>query len=171
MDAAHRKPPTSTAEIMYPDRFLKRDRPERTAPLKAPGKPWKLFAQGTVGAHHLKTMFEAPADSEEIGLSDPYSRAAAWDGGKYKLWAIGGKKIESVIGVAFKEHKRYPKVLCSSLIKWWEAGNPVSDPETIADGAVAYADSVRTAVISCDKRDVMFATGPNLKLAKGVLGL
>ncbi|MDQ3985621.1 MAG: hypothetical protein M3280_03885 [Actinomycetota bacterium] len=81
------QPPTTTAQILFPERYLRREAARAPAPLSRPPRPWKLKAKGDIGAAHLKALFEAPGDVESRALSRPFSRAAAWAGGTYEVWS------------------------------------------------------------------------------------
>jgi hypothetical protein len=171
VNKAHAKHPTSTAEIMFPERFLKGDDPNTTAALTAPGKRWKLFAKGTIGAAHLKALFEAPADKEGRALSNPLGRAAAWDGGVYRLWAPSIGSINSIFGMSFVEHRGHKGVLCSSMIKWYEKTFSTAEREVLADDVVAFEDALRGGVIDCRGNDVKVGIGRELRHAEKVVGL
>lgn len=163
--------PVSTAEIMFPERYLKGHRPHRPTGFEDPPKGWKVFAKGTIGAAHLKTLFEAPADKEQRALRNPLGRAAAWDGGRYRLWARDVGEVNSIFGMSFVEHEDHEGVLCSSLIKWYEASFTSAEREILADEVVGYSDALRGGVIDCRGRRVQVAVGPKLRLAKSVLDL
>ena len=171
VNKAHAKPPTSTAEIMFPERFLKGDRPEKTAPLTAPGKDWKLFAKGTIGAAHLKALFEAPADTEFRGLGNALGRAAAWDGGEYRLWSRELGSVNSVYGMSLVEHAGHKGVLCSSMLKWYEKTFSTADRTVTADDVVTYEDALRGGVVDCRGNDVKVVIGPELRHALKVVDL
>jgi hypothetical protein len=46
----HKRPPLSTAEVIFPERYLKGNRPKAPPSLGKPPKPWKPYAKGTIGA-------------------------------------------------------------------------------------------------------------------------
>ena len=171
VDRAHSKPPTSTAEIMFPERFIKGQRPEDPAPLKEPGKQWKVFAKGTIGAAHLKALFEAPADVEFRALGNAMGRAAAWNGGTYRLWARELGSVNSVMGISLVEHAQHKGVLCSSMMKWYEKTFSSADRKVLKDDVVSYEDALRTGVIDCRGRNVKIGIGPDPSQAQKVVGL
>ncbi|MDP9068015.1 MAG: hypothetical protein M3N53_06680 [Actinomycetota bacterium] len=166
VDRAYSRPPTSSAEIMFPDRYLAKVRPERPPGFPKLPKPWKLYAEGTIGAMHLKAMFEAPADREALALSNPLGRAAAWAGGRYVVWGQRPENITSVFAMSLMEHRQHRGVLCSSLMEWHEQAYNYAEQEVIADGAVAYSDPTRTTVVTCRGRNVRLAMAPSRPLAE-----
>lgn len=171
VNRAHSRHPTTTAEIMFPERFLNRERPKQPAPLKAPKKPWRLYAKGTIGAAHLKALFEAPGDRKHRALNNSLGRAAAWNGGTYRLWARSLGNVNSIFGMSFVEYERHEGVLCSSLIKWYEATYGTADREVLDDDVVGYTDSLRGGVIDCRGRRVKVAIAPELEQAERVIGV
>lgn len=170
VDRMHRRPPTTTAEIMFPERYLDKERSHKPDPLGDPPKSWKMRAEGTIGAADLKSLFEAPADSVYLALSRPLARAAAWDGGIYKLWGRGLKSTESILGISLVEHRDHPGLLCSSMLTWYRTAFHFAEEELIADATVSFTDPTRTTIVSCVGRDVRIAMAPNGGLAQTVQG-
>ena len=162
--------PTTSAEIMFPERYLARHRSSRPARLPRLKKPWKLYESGSFGALHLKSMFEAPADSPQTALSRPLARAAAWDGGSYKLWAKDLSSRESAIGISLVEHEDHAGVLCSSLMEWHELAFD-SDKEVVADGVVSYVELDRTTFLSCQDRQIRLGMASDGAIARRIAGL
>ncbi len=171
VNRAYSRPPTTSAEILFPDRYLAKVRPQRPAGFPRLPKPWKLYAKGTIGAMHLKTMFEAPADRDGLALRNPLGRAAAWAGGRYAVWGQRPQDIDSVFGMSLVEQNRHRGVLCSSLMEWHEAAFNYAERAVIADGTVAYSDPTRTTIISCHGRNVRFAMAPTRALAETLADL
>lgn len=162
--------PTSSAEIMFPDRYMDRRRPARPARLPGLKKPWKLYESGSFGALHLKSMFEAPADAPQTALSRPLARAAAWDGGRYQLWGKELSNRAAALGISLVEHEDHPGVLCSSLMEWHEVAFD-ADKKVIGDGIVSYVEPDRTTILSCQERDVRLAMASNESIARRIAGV
>jgi hypothetical protein len=171
VNRAFRNPPESTAEIMFPKRYLERDRVRKPPPFKQPAKHWKPFAKGTIGPAHLKAMFEAPADQRHRAMGNPLGRAAAWDGGVYRLWARKVQGVNTIFGMSFAEHKGHKDVLCSSMIKWYEETFRLAQREVIADEVVSFDEALRGGVIDCRGGNVQVAIGPNVHSAKSIIDL
>jgi hypothetical protein len=164
------RPPTSSAEVMFPERYLERHKPGKSAGFPKLKNPWKLYEKGPIGALHLKSLFEAPADQPQVALSRPLARAASWDGGRYQLWGRRPSSRASALGVTFVEHKDHPGLLCSSLMEWHELAFD-ADTKVIGDGVVAYEGYKRVTVLSCDGRDVRMAMAPSEHLAAEIANL
>ncbi|HEX2049549.1 MAG TPA: hypothetical protein VHJ34_02820 [Actinomycetota bacterium] len=166
VDSLHRRPPTSTAEVMFPERFLRGDGPDDPARLGAPGAPFSLRATGQIGAFHLNALFEAPGDVRRRALTNPLGRAASWDGGAFKLWATD--ELDSVVGLSLVEHRKHRGVLCASMNAWYRAAFFDAERELVADRTMAYSDDDQKAVVKCDGRSVRVAMAPTEELARAV---
>ncbi|MDQ4143046.1 MAG: hypothetical protein M3198_04740 [Actinomycetota bacterium] len=171
IDRAYSKPPTTTAQILFPDRFLDKEEALEPSELKRPGQLWQVRDEGQIGAAHLKAMFEAPGDSERQTLSRPLSRAASWAGGRYRVWTVGEASGEYAIGLSFVEHEDYEGLLCSSLRKWYLAAFDDAKQKLIADRVAEFEGTQQDAILSCQGRDITMAFGPRLEFARAILGL
>jgi hypothetical protein len=171
INRAYSKPPTTTAQIMFPDRFLQGEDAKPTVSLKKPSPLWQLRDRGRIGAAHLKAMFEAPGDNESQALSKPLSRAASWAGGNYKVWTVGSTEREYAVGLSFVEHEKHKGLLCSSLSRWYETAFGDSEQKLIADRVVELEGTQQDAMLSCQGRDITMAFAPNLELAASTMGL
>jgi hypothetical protein len=171
VDRVHRRLPKNSAEILFPDRYLKKQRSKQPAPIGEPGGRWKLYAQGAIGAADLKALFEAPADSKHLALSRPLARAAAWNGGRFKLWATGLRETASALGISLVEHRDHPGLLCSSMLDWYREAFHYAKEELVADRTVAFSDPTRTTLMSCQGTKVKIAMAPERPLAEAIAGL
>jgi hypothetical protein len=116
VDRAYDKPPTTTAQIMFPDRY-RNGEAAKTAPAPAnPGAGWQKVRTETVGAADLMFLFQAPGDDESKALSDPRGRASAWAGGSLSLWTRGNDATVTMSLVG-RDEPNQPS-LCSSVRTW-----------------------------------------------------
>ena len=164
-------PPTSSAQILFPERWLNGEEPRRTPRLVQPGSVWDARDQGQIGAAHLKALFEAPGDDEKQSLSRPLSRAASWAGGFYKVWTVGLTAREYAMGLSLVEHEDFDGLLCSSMRKWYQAAFPDARPELIDDGVLELDGRKQDAVLSCEGGTVMIGIGPYFKISRAIIGL
>lgn len=164
-------PPTSSAQVLFPKRFLERERPMKTLPLKKPGQLWQLRDQGQLGAAHLKALFEAPGDQESNELTWPLGRAASWGGGSYKVWTVGSAKSEYVVGLSLAEHKEFDGLLCSSMSTWYRAAFEEAKRVLVADRTTEMAGIDQDAILSCRRNKVTMAFGPDIEFLRRVIGL
>jgi hypothetical protein len=162
-------PPLSSAEIMFPKRYLSGQIPETPPALGLLNRPWRRSAQASIGAAHLKALFEAPGDVGKRALTNPLGRASAWDGGHYELW-VNADSDDEAMGVALVERRSSHDVLCASMHSWYRKAFFDAEAEAIADRTVAYKDENQTAFISCSGRNVIVGIGPDLATAQAVAG-
>ena len=171
INRAYRRPPISSAQILFPERFLAGEKPMSTPELKKPGAVWILRDTGQIGAAHLKSLFEAPGDKEFEAMSHPVSRASSWGGGDYKIWTVGSAENQYVVGLSLTEHPDHEGLLCSSMNEWYKTAFPEAKPKLVGDRTVQFAGILQDAVLTCDGDAVMMGLGPNLSLARRVLGV
>lgn len=171
VDKAYSDPPRSTAEIMFPKRYLAGEREARPLPFPRPPESWKVFAKGKFGPMHLMAMLDAPADKWVVAIGDQVARVDAWAGGGYQVWAQGLKKAKSVFAVNLVERRQRRGLLCATLLEWAEVAFKITEEELIADGTVIYPLRKRITIISCRGEDVRFVTAPTRELAEAAIGL
>jgi hypothetical protein len=160
--------PENTAQIMFPNRYLRKEGAIKPPSFANPSGPFKVVASGEIGAAHLKSLFEAPGDNEKKGLTRPYSRAAAWAGGRFVLWEDKEWNELYVVGVSLKEHADYPGLLCSSMHEWYRRAfqDHRLGHRRIGDATVKYNGYYQTALISCDGDVVRMGLGPTIVEAR-----
>jgi hypothetical protein len=116
VDRAYDEPPTTTAQVMFPERYRSGEG-AKTPPAPAnPGAGWQKVRTETVGAADLMFLFQAPGNDESKALSDPRGRAAAWAGGSLSLWTRGNDTKVTMSLVARDEAGQ--PTLCSSVRTW-----------------------------------------------------
>jgi hypothetical protein len=124
VDAAYRRPPESTAQILFPPRYIGRERPVAPPPARSPGRSWKRFDRAAVGAADLLWLFEAPGDKAARALSQPRRRASAWAGGTAVIWTRGPR---TDLELTLVERRGARLRLCASMRAWAKAADrPVS---------------------------------------------
>ena len=170
LNRALRRPPTTTAQILFADRFLSGEGARNPQALGNPGKEWKKQQAGDFGAAHLKSMFEAPGDDEESAMSKVLGRVASWAGGRYEVWTKKKQGRQYTVGVSFVEHKDHRGVLCASLNKWYETAFEDAEPELVANGTFAY-DGGQDAYISCRGNKVLMGISGTDGPASAIIGL
>jgi hypothetical protein len=118
VDAAYAKPPTTTAQILFPERYDSGEGfvdPPRPA---SPGQGWRQLDYSTLGAADLVAFFRAPGDHFVNGLSEPVRRAGALAGGAAIVWTRGPR---TVVSMSFVERHGASPRLCSSIRAWVRA--------------------------------------------------
>ena len=114
VDEAYRRPPRSSAEILFPERFGRGPGPVDPSDPPEPGPGWRRIDRQAFGAADLLWLFEAPGGDEDRALSGARDRVAAWAGGELRTWANG-----SMTAVALRLVDRGPGGrLCASVREW-----------------------------------------------------
>lgn len=163
------RPPTTTAQIMFPERYLHREQARTPSPLSKPPRGWNLRSNGEFGAAHLKGLFEAPGDLEGRALKGAVARTAAWAGGHFEAWTKKTNESRYVVGLSLVEHPDHRGLLCSSMNAWYRSAFGAAEPKLVADRTMEYDDAKQDAVISCAGRNVLVGIGPNAQLARSLL--
>jgi hypothetical protein len=136
VDKAYRRPPVSTAQILFPGRYDRNERPVAPPPAPSPGAGWKRFYRSAVGAADLLWLFEAPGDRTSKALSSPRARAAAWAGGHAVVWTQGRR---TALTMALVERRGARPRLCASMRAWAKAAGKPAGAVTCA-GRVVRVD-------------------------------
>lgn len=127
VDAAYDNVPSSTAEILFPERYTAGIAPEDPDPNGAPGTGWELLREVSFGAVDLLNLFSAPGDHPEVALSDPRGRVEAWGGGTATVWVQGDL---TALGLALVDRQVAPSpALCDSITEW-EVAAFGADPDS-----------------------------------------
>lgn len=83
VNEAFRDPPTSTEQIMYPERYAENDEPMNVAIPGRPGGGWKKAARYDFGAFDLDQLLQP------LGGAAASDAAEGWGGGAIRSWTRG----------------------------------------------------------------------------------
>lgn len=163
VDAAYADPPTTTAQILFPDRYGAREPARDPRDPKGPPAPWRAAGAQSVGAADLLFLFEAPGGDPGRALLDPRAAAAGWAGGELRVWTRGADTAVAVALVQRPGERR----LCASLAAWYRAAFPRAE---VRDGrraiAMVASGAGQDAVLRCRGREVRVGIGPDLRTAR-----
>jgi hypothetical protein len=142
VDRAYRMLPSSTAEILFPDRYGRGERPIDPPDPPHPGGAWRRIDRQALGAADLLLLFEAPGDDKGRGLDDARRRVESWAGGELHTWARGNRTAVA-LGLVDRQAEGS---LCGSM-KAWRAAGRVNGIVRCAGRhvRVGVADDARTA--------------------------
>jgi hypothetical protein len=167
VDSAYRRLPTTTAQVMFPDRYGDR---ERAIDVSSPGTP-RGFAsafEGSFGAAQLLWLFEAPGDDQANALDDPEGRAAAWAGGAISVFT---RQQESAVAVRVAQ-RRASGDMCASIAQWYDAAfTDDSTAQPHAQRALLFEGGSQTAVLSCRDDEVRLGIAAAERIAAQLAGL
>ena len=151
VDRAYANPPTTSAQIMFPERYFAREDADFPPAPRSPGRGWTRLSSAAIGAADLLWLFEAPGDDAGAALSDARERAAAWAGGTLHVWARGER---TAVALALVE-RRGERDLCASMRAWLQRLGEVRR---------------RKSAVRCRGRSVLVAIAPTLRTARAVTG-
>jgi hypothetical protein len=167
VDRSYDDPPTTTAQILFPDRYRQGEDaldPRDTGRL---GAPWRLDGTHELGAATLLWLFEAPGGDPARAITDPVSGAGAWGGGKLRLWTRGEA---SAVGLSLAERPG-TDVLCSAVTDWYEASFPGAEPQGSATGGGRLIDgATQDAAVVCQGDQVRVGIAPDPSAARRLAG-
>jgi hypothetical protein len=169
VDAAYDDPPTSTSQILFPERYvLERTDALDPEPLGSPGTGWESLRRVGFGAVDLLMLFSAPGDDIGVALSDPRERARGWGGGQAEVWSRGS---DTAVGITMVDIAEGSESLCDSMVTWELAAFPEHDEtDPGSQEGLVHAGDGRSAVVVCDGPNVRIGIGPDLDTARSVAG-
>ncbi|MDQ3931688.1 MAG: hypothetical protein M3252_02475 [Actinomycetota bacterium] len=160
IDAAYRRPPKSTLQILAPE--LYRSAQGAGMDPRDPGQlegAWSRRAVMAFGAADLLFLFEAPGDDPARRLPDPFLAATRWRGGEATVWT---RNEQSAVGIALEGEAG----LCEALRAWHVAAFPEAVAVPPQDGARHTFDAPeQDASIFCSGDEVRVGLAPDLATA------
>ena len=168
VDRAYRHPPKTTAEVLWPQLYRRREPVRRPPPPGTLPPPWRERFTQPVGAADLLWLFEAPADEPDRALDDAPLRAAAWSGGLVSLWTNGPR---TALALSLVERAGVD-TLCGSMQEWYRASFRSALEMPLEEGEVlAVRDQRQAAVVACSRRRVRLGIAPSAALARKLVAL
>ncbi|MDQ3956753.1 MAG: hypothetical protein M3273_00360 [Actinomycetota bacterium] len=161
IDGIYGDPPASTAQIVWPRRYLEEVEPLVPPDPKPPREPWKEIASSSLGVADLMFMLEN-ADEIASGAAVPGSHAdevAGWTGGALHAWAQGAATAVH-LSVLHRPVPRYGP-LCRVLRRWYGTTFPdaVETRPPVGSNA-AWSRNGVFAELRCERTFVQLALGP-----------
>ena len=167
IDAAYDSPPSTTAQVLFPDRYARRERPVSPRRQSRPDDGWRLRHRTTIGAANLMWLFQAPGGEPAKAIGRERQRARAWDGGEVALFTKDG---EAAVGMALVQRDGEGD-LCASIEDWYRAVlKGAQEAETVAAAerfALDHED--RAAVLKCPGDEVRLGVAPDLDTARDLV--
>jgi hypothetical protein len=165
VDNAYRELPTTTAQILFPERYAAREGAVDPRDPGALGGPYRRTHIDTIGAVELMWLFQAPGDNLDAGIDDPLGAARAWAGGELHLWTDGPA---TAVGVALVDRTNQG-TLCAAVADWYRAAFPGDRAAEHRSGEKLARDGLaQDAVLRCDGRDVRLGIAPDLDAARAL---
>ena len=160
IDAAYERPPASTAQILFPERYGEDE------PLDPPdpgelGRPWRGELRTTLGAAQLLWLFEAPGGDPERALEDPLAAVAPWAGGELTVWSAGER---TAVGASLAARPGEGQRLCQAMTQWYAA----AFPDARRQGAT-FDGPRQDAIIACRSDNVRLGIAPDVRTAQALV--
>jgi hypothetical protein len=166
VDRAYAQPPTTSAQILFPELYGQRRQPERPDNPGSLPAPWDREHAGSFGAAPLLWNLQAPGGEESAGVADAEAVTRSWNGGKLHLWIDGE---ESAVGIALTDRDETPD-LCEAVTAWLDAANAGAHEAEPRPGEALALDGERAVVVTCPGRAVRAGIAPDLDLARALVG-
>lgn len=165
VNALYKRPPQSTAEVLFPDRYENEEHPKDPRDPRAP-RGWKEQPVESFGAADLMSMFAAPGAYKSHSMDDPYDRARSWAGGEVHVYRRGP---EAALALDLVEYPDGLYGLCDSVEAWYRVAFPINDELKETPGErFAIENRWGTAVLRCDGDDVRLGIAPSLGTARAL---
>lgn len=159
VDAAYADPPVSTAQILFPERYVAGDQPVAPPVTGSPGSEWEAARTYGFGAADLLLLFGAPGGAVDRALPDARAAAGAWEGGEARLW-VDGDRSAATLALA-------GAALCRPIDDWYAASFPGAS-RSQAEGAVVF-EGEQAAVLRCGAAGVRLGIAPDVPTATAMV--
>lgn len=164
VDATYDNVPTTTAQILFPERYTAGEEAVDVRDVSGPSG-WDQADHDTFGAADLLFLLEAPGDDPDAALSEPMERARAWAGGEVTTWRNGDDVATSLV---LAEHDDAEVTLCETIDEFYGAAFPDAE-RSGGEGEIAYAGADQSAFVSCDSGEVALGIGPDSDIAQAAI--
>lgn len=164
VDAAYDRPPTTSAQVLFPERYLDGETAVAVRVPAAPGAGWTQEWAGTFGAAQLLWLLEAPGGDTGRAVPDARERVAGWAGGRTVVYASGER---TATGLAFVQ--RSGSDLCGTVEQWYTAAFGAGRDAGAGSGERFALDGAeQDAVLACSGDDVRLGIAPDLATARAL---
>jgi hypothetical protein len=167
VNRAYAEPPTTSAQILFPDRFAAGEVAVDPANPDRLRGGWRFEGEHELGAANLLWLFEAPGGDPSAALDQPLTGAGSWAGGELHLWENGE---DTALGIGLVEREG-ADVLCSAMSHWYSAAFPEAQASGSAlDGGLRLDGGSQDAVLTCSDDEVHLGIAPDLATARTLAG-
>jgi hypothetical protein len=171
IDDMYRRPPGSTAEIVFPWRYSRDASGELPPSPPAPGGSWRRMLVASFGAFDLMVMLEN-ADVLRTGRAVPGSHVRdvrGWNGGVLSAWGAGDRTAVhiSLLDAGVTRDERRRRGLCGVLRGWVERTFPGAYPLQLDPDVWLLEEGF--GGLRCDGSSVRLALAPSEGVVRALL--
>ena len=168
VNEAYADPPTTTAQILFTERYAAKEGAVDPRDSASPGPGWSNDEVRAFGAADLLFLFEAPGDRSGQALDQPVQRAGGWAGGEVSLWSReGGLDTATAMALVQRAGERD---LCRSMKDWYRAAFPDAGQVRRESGEEMAADgSDGAASLRCRGNEVRLGIADDIGVARRVI--
>ena len=142
--ALRKRPPSSTEQVIHPEKYLRNERAVDVPMPASVGPGWRRLAAGTVGEFDTHQMLKLAVEDLRAG-----DAAAGWGGGRYALWARSAQRV--------------------LVVRWaWDTARDAAEFRPAVRAYVAKALRGRRAVVSARGLRTTLVIAPTTALASDV---
>jgi hypothetical protein len=167
VDLAYSDPPTSTEQILHPERYLDGDQPETVTlepALDALGAGWRLVEESTLGEFHLLLHLE-----QQIAASDAVPAVEGWGGDRYAVYHHeGSDQIVMVLSVVWDSPGEVDEFM--EAYRLFGTARAGRDPTTDRDAVTCWTAQDYLCVAGSGSQ-TWVASGPNRATLRDVLAV
>ena len=163
VDAAYTDLPTTSAQVLFPQRYLVGEGAVDVAAVTTSDSGWEEARATTYGAAELQWLIEAPANDRELGPSNARQRVADWAGGRQTVWQRDGDTM-----VAIDLVQQPGGDLCTTLGEWVEATWPERTVAANDDATTTWEGDDGAVSLTCDGDAVRAVVGPTVAAVTSV---
>lgn len=153
VNEAFRNPPTTTEQILHPDRYREGDERVEVSVGTKPGAGWKRATKYAFGEFDLREFFGA------LGEGRATAAGEGWDGGEIRSWSNGEDTAVGTV-LAFDTPDDATEV-CDALPEWYAE---VAGGRQVDDGL--YAGDRDHLAVACTATQVRFGLAPSPQTAR-----
>lgn len=159
VDAAFDEPPTASAQIIDPERYVEGDTPADVDIAGTPGSDWAPLGEYAFGAFDLRSLVRESDQGRAAEL------AATWAGGRVQAWERD-EDVALTLALSFVDGAAGAEA-CTALGQWYAA---VADASETRDPGV-YEGDRDWAAVRCDGAEVHVGIGPEGPTARSLAGI
>ncbi|MGH8957444.1 MAG: hypothetical protein ACRDVK_02085 [Acidimicrobiia bacterium] len=153
VDSAYDTPPSTTAEILFPELYQEGWEAQTPAAAGTPGEEWSELRTVGFGAIDLLNLFSAPGDNTAAALDNVRERVRSWGAGSAMVWARGA---DTSVLLNLVDSGAGSPSLCDSMTEWAEVSFTGSD--------------LANVVIDCEGQAVRVGIAPSPDIASSLVG-